>query len=133
MCFFIATPNPHFQPSRQSIHHGHTNPVQSARHFICAITFIIELTPGVQFTHNQFQRTATCFMINIKRHTTAIITYCCTAIGIQRNIYRIGITGHSLVYGIINNFVNHMVQTRTALAHVTDIHSGAFFNRFQSL
>ena len=60
--------------------------------------------------------------------TAPVIGYYTTSLASKFDIDRIAISRHSFVYGVINDFVDHVMKT--ADISVADIHSRAFANGF---
>ena len=62
------------------------------------------------------------FFMHADRNTASIVFNCGGAIGLKGDIYRIAVSGQVLVYRIIYNLIDQMVQ---ALCRDTaDIHTG---------
>ena len=90
----------------------------------------VELTAGVELRHHDLYGWCTTG-VHRNRNTTAVVSNLHAAVGKQTNLNLGGITRHGLVDRVINDLPNQVVQT--AHAGRTDVHTGAFADRFQAL
>ncbi|CAI8198419.1 MAG: Uncharacterised protein [Alphaproteobacteria bacterium] len=124
---FAIAANGQLQPIGQCIDDGNANPVQAARDFI---TIGIKLTAGVQLRHNHLRGGNAFFRVHFGRNATAIIRHRHRAIGIEAHRNLIAMTGQSLINGIIDHLIDHMVQAG-AVIRIANIHARALAHRFQ--
>jgi len=100
--------------------------MQTTRNFISTTA---KFPPCMQYGEYHFQCRNTFLMMNTHRNTTSIIFYGYRVILINGNHNFCTIPSQSLVNGIIHNFIYQMMQS--FFAGRTNIHTGAFSNRFQ--
>ena len=103
--------------------------MQTAGHFV---RIAVKFTTGVQLGHDDLGGGNAFFGVDIDRDTAAIIAHRNAGICVDFDLYIIRMFGKRLVDAIIDDLIDHMVQTR-AIVGVTNIHPGAFANRLQTL
>ena len=120
--------NLNIQPFRKGIYYTGSYTVKTAGNLITGSS---ELSSCMKDGENNFQGGLSRLFLYIYRNSSSIIPYGNGII--LMNSYGNGITksGQSLVYGVIHDFINQMMQT--ANGGTSDIHSRSFSNRFQSL
>ena len=97
-----------FQPDRQRVDDRNANPVKTAGNFI---GILVEFTASVKLRHNDFSSRNTLCRVNFCRNPAPVISHCTRAIPIQCDCDKGCIAGQCLVNRIVNNFIDHMVQT----------------------
>ena len=70
--------------------------------------------------------------MHVHGNATAVVAHRYAAIGVNRHVDKIRMTGQRFVDPVIDDLVHHMVQT-AAVIGVTDIHTGALAHRFETL
>ena len=70
-------------------------------------------------------------MVDIDRNPAPIIGDADRTISIQHNLNNVTMTCQRFVNRIIDNFINHMMQSRPVIG-ITDIHAWPFTHRIQS-
>src|SRR5262249_1751459 len=98
------------------------------------VRIAVELAARVQDRHDDLGGGATQFVIpmNIRRDPPPLVDAGDGIVGVNRNLYAVTPTRQSFVYGVVDNFKNHMVQAG-AIAGVADVHTRAFAYRFEAL
>ena len=99
------------------------------------IGVMIELTAGVQNGHNDFQSRPAVQLRILMGHrphgdTTSVINHGTTSIGVEFNQHILAITSHCLIYAVIEDFIDQVVQP--AVARSADIHRRSLSDRSQS-
>ena len=120
--------NLNIQPLRKRIHYAGSYTVKTAGNLITGSS---ELSSCMKDGENNFQGGLSRLFLYIYRNSSSIISYGNGVILMNFNSNGITKSGQSLVYGVIHDFINQMMQT--ANGSTSDIHSRSFPNRFQSL
>ena len=77
---------------------------------------------------DDFQSRFPFFLMNINRNTTAVIGYRNRVIFVDNHFYMRTESSQCLVYRVIDNFIDQMVET--FLADIADIHRRSFADGF---
>jgi hypothetical protein len=85
----------------------------------------------MQDGHDDFQRRLVHLRMLANRNTAPIIADSDRAIGMNRDTDRVAVLSESLVDGVINDFVNQVMQP--AKVGAADIHAGSAPYRFKPL
>ena len=109
------------------IYDGRADTVQTARDLISAAA---EFSARVQNCKYNLNRRYAFLGVNTDRNTTAVIGYRYGIVGIYVDLDFGTVAGKRLIYGVVHNFINKMVQT--CRRSRPDIHSGTFSNCFKS-
>ena len=126
----------YFQPSlsdlcpevlRKAVYHRAPHTMKPAGYFVGATA---ELAPGVQGGHDGFQGSLSGRGMYVHRDTPPIVGNRDQPIGIQRDRNRGTKPGHRLIHGVVQNFIDQMMQA--ALIGTADVHPGPDANCFQS-
>jgi hypothetical protein len=112
----------------QTVDHRPTDSVKSAGDFIRTAA---ELSSGVQSSHYSFQGGFSGGWVDIYGDATTVVLNRDYTFGIQFDFYQVTKASHGLIDGVIENFVDQVMQT--ALVGAADVHTRADSNRFQSL
>ncbi|CRH86049.1 Uncharacterised protein [Chlamydia trachomatis] len=112
---------------RQGIDHRGTDAVQTTARLVCVI---VKLAPRMQRRHDNTLCRNPLFM-HLHRDSASVIAHRTGAVRLQRNPDRITVPGQVLIYRVIHNFINQMIQG--LLPHAADVHAGAFAHGFESL
>ena len=126
--FLALAPNTQVQPYRQGINHRNAHTVQAAGNFVGVV---VKLTAGVELGHDNFRSRNSLFFVHADRNTTAVVANGCGTVRIKNNFGLITITGQSLINGVIQHLIYHMMKTR-AVVRVTNVHSRTLTHRIKS-
>ena len=130
---FALAPDARAQPRRQRVDDRHADAVQAARDLV---GILVELAAGVQLGEHDLGRRAlgivVVVVLDAGRDAAAIVAHGARAVGVQRHGARLGVAGQNLVDGIVDDLVDHVVQTRPVIG-VADVHAGAFADGVEAL
>ena len=112
---------------RKRVHHGNADAVQAAGN---GVGVGVELTAGVQLGHDHLDGRCTRG-VHFYRNATAIIDDLDAAIFQQLDGNLVGVTGHGLINGVINDLPNEVVQA--ARTGRTNVHAGALTDGLEAL
>ena len=112
---------------RKRVHHGNADTVQAAGN---GVGVGVELTAGVQLGHDHLDGRCTRG-VHFYRDATAIIDDLYAAIFQQLDGYFVGVAGHGLIDGVINDLPNEVVQA--ARTGRTNVHAGALTDGLEAL
>jgi hypothetical protein len=130
-CNFADTPavalDFHFQSLRQRVDHRNADAVQTAGNFVGSV---VELTASMQFGQHDFGGRNFFRGMNIDGYTAAVIDHSDAVVDMNGDFDAVAMTGQRFIDGIVDNFVNQMVQT--PFAGVPDVHARSFSDRFQA-
>ena len=101
--------------------------MESATHLIGAL---IELTSGVEHSHDDFQCTLVHLLVFVDRDAASVILYCYGIIFVDSYFDVLAEPCHCLVDGVINRLIDKMMQA--FLTDVTNIHCRAFANSLKT-
>ena len=111
----------HLHPFGEGVYNGGTYAVQTAGDLISAAA---ELTAGVEDHKYDLQSGAVLLRIEAGGNAAAVILYGHASVLVDGQSDGVTPSGHSLVDGVIHDFVHQVVQT--AGTGSTDIHTGTF-------
>ncbi|MND43773.1 hypothetical protein D3C80_345940 [compost metagenome] len=117
------------QPDRERIDHRHAHAMQAAGHLV---GILVEFTARMQLGHDDFGGRNAFGRMDVGRNAASVIRHRHGAIGVQRHRHQIGMTGESLVDGVVDDFIDHVMQAGTVIG-VTDIHAGPFAHGIKAL
>ena len=117
-----------FQIGGQAVDHRAADAVQPAGYFVSPAA---ELAAGVQGGHHRFQPGLAGGRMHIHRDAPAVVGNGNQPIPAQGQVDPGAVAGHSLVHGVVQDFVDQVVQA--ALVGAADIHPGPDADGFQSL
>ena len=89
------------------------------------IGILIEFTACMKLSHDDFRGWYTFFGVNGSGYAASIVAHRDWSSGIQYDLNAIGMAGKGLIDGIVDNFIDHMVQARP-IVRVTNIHARTF-------
>ena len=118
----------HLQPVGERIDHGSADTVQTAGYLVSPAA---EFAAGMKDRKNDFHRGTTGLVVDADGDPAAVIQYCDGIVRIDRNLDMIAETGQGFVNGVVNDFIDQMVQS--AGCRRPDIHTGSFSDCFESL
>ena len=93
---------------------------------------LVELTAGVQLGHDDLGRRDALGAVNVGGDAAAVVGHGAGAIGVERHGDMRGMAGQRLVDGVVDYFVDHVVEAR-AVVGVADIHAGALAHCIEAL
>ena len=109
-----------FQPFRKRVDHGHADAVQTARNLV---GILVELTPGMQLGHDDLGRRNALFRMDVDGNAAAVIGHGDRVVAVERHPHRIAISRQRFVDGVVDDFVDHVMQAR-AVIRIADVHAG---------
>ncbi|MNT01495.1 hypothetical protein D3C72_1359630 [compost metagenome] len=117
------------QPDRERIDHRHAHAMQAAGHLV---GILVEFTARMQLGHDDLGGGNAFGRMDVGRNAASVIRHRHGAIGVQRHRHQIGMTGESLVDGVVDDFIDHVMQAGTVIG-VADIHAGPFAHGIKAL
>ncbi len=108
------------QPDGQCVDDGDADAVQTAGDLV---GILVELTAGMQLGHDDFSRRDAFTGMDIRRDAATVVGDRHRTIRIERDGDEIGIAAERFVDGVVDDFVNHVMQTGTII-RVADVHAG---------
>ena len=112
----------------QRIDHCRTHTVQTAGHSIAASA---ELTASVQNGQDHLDGGLALSGVHRHRHSSPVIDDSDSAVGEDRHLDVRAVSGHCLIDGVVDDFLNQVVET--AFRGRTDIHARSLANCFETL
>ncbi len=130
--FLAIAENRQLEPDRQGVDHRHADAMEPARHLV---GILVEFAAGVELGHDDFGSRALGVLVVVVLdgggNAAAIVGDRARAIGIERHGHPVGIAGERFVDGVVDDFIDHMVQAR-AIIGIADIHAGALPHRVEA-
>ena len=120
--------NPHPQPLAQSVDDGRAHAVQAAGDLITAAA---ELAAGVEHGIHDLQSRTSGLGLDVHGDTTAVVGDGDGVAGIDGHGNMLTVSGQRFVNGVVHDLIDEVVQTGGGGR--TDIHTGSFPHRFQTL
>src|SRR2546423_1490738 len=113
---------PDFQTERfrQEVDARDAYAVQTSRNLICVC---VELAARVKLGHHDFSGAAFLLLMIINGDTAPVINDCDRIVQMDCDFNRVAVSCQSLVNGIVNDFVNEMMQAQ--IAGRANVHGGA--------
>ena len=71
-------------------------------------------------------------LVNVGGNAAAIVAHGAGAVGIERHVDAVGMAGQRLVDGIVDDFIDHVMQARAVIG-VADIHAGPLAHGIEAL
>ena len=102
--------------------------MQAARYFVA---FRIEFAAGVQLGHHHLRGRDAFFFVDIDGDPAAVIGHRHRVVIVNRDVDLGAISRHGFVHGVVDNFVDQVVQPH--FAGRADIHGGPQPHRLQPL
>src|SRR5690348_2396864 len=134
MAFFVAllpdlafAPDFQIEPVGEGVYDGNTDAVQAAGDFI---RLAVEFSASVQDSHDDFGSRLLFSGVHVHRNAAAVVDDGDRVVFVDHDVDFVAVAGHGFIDGIVGNFPDEVVQTEFACG--TDVHGGAFANRFQS-
>lgn len=88
-----------------------------------------KLSASVQSTHDDLECGYALLLVNLNRNAPTVVLDANRIIGVQRANDFVAVAGKRFVNGVIENFVEQVVQSTRAC--VADVHSGPLAHRFE--
>ena len=117
------------KPDGERIDHRHAHAMQAARDLI---GILVEFAARMQLGHDDFGGRNAFGRMDVGRNAASVIRHRHGAIGVQRHRHQIGMTGKRLVDGVVDDFIDHVVQAGTVIG-IADIHAGPFAHGIKAL
>ena len=114
--------------ARQRVDHRDADAVQTAGHRVATAA---ELAAGVEDRHDDLDGRLLLLLVDVDRDAAAVVDDAHRAVFADEHLDVIGVTGESLIDGVVDDLVHQVVET--AGAGGPDVHAGALAHRFQSL
>ena len=121
-------PDAQLEMCRQRIDDGDADAVQAAGDLV---GILVELSAGVQLGHDDLGRGDALFLVDAGGNAAPVVAHRAGAVRVERHGHKPGVTGQSLVDGVVDDLVDHMVQARTVIG-VADIHTRALAHRVEA-
>ncbi len=114
-----GTPDLELQQFRKRVHAAHAHAMQSAGDFVGVG---IELAAGVQLGHHHLRGRHALFFVHIHRNAAAVVDHRHRIVFVNGDVDFGGITGQRFVDGVIDDFVDQVMQP--GFAGRADVHGG---------
>src|SRR5207248_4658075 len=124
----IVAMNLQLQPFGEKVDDGNADAVQAAGDFV---RVVVELTAGMQLGHDDLGRGTVLFLVQIDGDAAAVVFDGHRVVGVDRDHDLVRVAGQRLVDGVIDDFVNHVMQASDVVS-VADVHAGTFANGVQT-
>ena len=111
----------------EAVDHRAADAVQPAGDFVGGA---FELAAGVEGGHHRFQGALAGVGVGVHRNPPAVVADGDGAVGVQPQVDAGAETGHGLIDGVVEDFVDEVMQA--ALVGAADIHTGAHPHRLQA-
>ena len=109
----------HLQPGGQGVHHGHAHPVQAAGD---GVGLAVELPARVQGGEHDLDGRTLFHRMLVDGDAAAVVGDPDPAVGEQGDVDAVAVPGQRLVYGVVHDLVDEVVQA--ALTGRADVHTG---------
>ncbi len=117
-------PDAALEPARQGIDHRHADAVQASRHLVGVL---IELAAGMQLGEHDLGSRALGIVVVVGLDAggdaAPVVAHGARAVRVQRDRAFLGVAGQDLVDGVVDDLVDHVMQTRPVIG-VADVHAG---------
>ena len=125
---FAVALDPHLELDGKRVDHRHTDAVQTAGNFV---RVLVEFSTGVQHRHRHLDARHPFGLVHVDRNTTTVILDGDRIVEMDRHVDLGREACQRLVDGVVDDFVDEMVQT--ARGRRTDVHARAHANGFEPL
>ena len=117
------------EPDGEGVDHRHAHAVEAAGDLVALAA---ELAAGVERgEHDLGRRRAGILGVFVDRNATAVVDHPAPAVLQEGDLDLVGVAGHGLVDGVVDDLVDEVMQT--AGAGRTDVHPGAFPDGLEAL
>ena len=117
------------EPLGEEVDDRDADAVQAAGDFV---RVVVELSAGVQLGHDDLGRRAALFLVDVDGDAAAVVLDRHRVVDVDRDLDRVGVAGQRLVDGVVDDFVDHVVQAADVIG-VADVHARALAHRIESL
>ena len=114
---------------RERVDDRNTDSVKPAGDFVGVI---IEFAAGMQHRHDDFCSRLVLLLVHADGNTATIIRNRDRTVRLDHNLDFRAMAGERLVYRVIDNLENHVMQARPVIG-ITDIHAGTLADSIQPL
>ena len=118
---FVA-PDAQLQPLGKRVDDRDAYAMQAAGDLV---GILVELTARMQLGHDDLGRRHTLFVVDVGGDAAPVVGHGAGAVGVQRHGDEIGVARQRLVDGVVDHFVDHVMQTG-AVVRIADIHARPF-------
>lgn len=108
----------------QGVDHRNTHAVQAAGELVVLVG---ELAAGVQLGQDQLDARHTLFRVNVHRHAAAVVGHFKGVVGMENDLYRLGVPGQGFVDTVVDDFLGKVVRPTGV-----GVHAGAFAHRVEA-
>ena len=126
---FAVAPDGELEPARQRVDHRDADAVQAAGHLVGVL---VEFSAGVQLGHDDLGCRHAFALVDVGRDAAAVVAHGAGAVGIERHHDVLGVAGERLVDGVVDDFVDHVMQAGTVVG-VADIHARPLAHGIEAL
>ena len=115
------------EPFGQGVDAGDADAVQAAGHLVACV---VELAAGVQLGHDDLDGGHAFLGMDADGNATAIVADRDAVVGVERDRDPVAVAGHGLVDGVVDDFVDQMVQAPRVRG--ADVHGRPFAHCLQA-
>ncbi len=126
---FAVAPDRQLEPGRERVHHRDADAVQAAGDLVGVL---VEFSAGVELGHDDLGRRDAFALVDVDGDAAAVVAHRAGAVRIERHQHLGGVAGQRLVDGVVDDLVDHVVQTGTVVG-VADVHARPFAHRVEAL
>ena len=116
-----VAPDPQVQHLGERIHHRHAHAVKAPGDLV---GIAVELPAGMQLGLDDLRRRDALLPVDLCGNAAAVVPHGHRTVHVQGHRNRVAVAGQRLVYGVVDDLVDHVVQAG-AVVGVADIHAGA--------
>ncbi|MNF76937.1 hypothetical protein D3C84_590630 [compost metagenome] len=91
------------------------------------VVLVGELAARVEFGEDQLDARNTFFGVNVHRHAATIVADFQGMVGMQNDLYRLGMPGQGFVDAVVDDFLGKVVRPTGV-----GVHAGAFAHRVEA-
>ena len=81
--------------------------MEATRHLVATAA---KLAAGVEHGHRHLETRLLLFRMDVDRNAASVVLHRCRAVGMQGHDDRVSVPSHRLVDGVVDDFVQEMVQ-----------------------
>ena len=122
-----VAPNGQTQLAGKGVHHGHAYAMQPAGNLIAVV---VEFAAGMEGRHDDLGGGDALLWMSVNRNAAAVVPHRHRLPWVDNDLDVIAMTRQRLVYGVVHQFLNHVVQASAVLG-VAYVHAGPLTNRVQ--
>ncbi len=116
------------QVGRQGVDTRYAHAVQTARHLVVAL---VKLAARVQHGEHHLQSALVLLLVHVYGDTAAVVDHGDGVVGVDDDVYIVGVAGKGLVDGVVDHLIHKVVQTLGR--DVADVHGRTLAHGFQAL